>query len=114
MPPRGHRGRLPGAVTPPGHPLRTHHTQFGRGEFMRTLRRLTCALLVAALAVTFAGPVSAQLADPNSLASSGVLLPFFSDPAAGHVSIFEITSPVVQTVIGINLFNLTNPLHMVF
>ena len=82
---------------------------------MRTLRRLTVGLLVMGLSVIAAGPASAQLADPSSLASSGVLLPFFSDPAAGHVSIFEITSPIANHVIGFTgFFSLTNPLHMVF
>jgi hypothetical protein len=60
-------------------------------------------------------PATAQLADPLSLAASGVLLPFFSDGAAGFVSIFEITSPVVPTVIGNTFpFDFTNPIHAVF
>ena len=60
-----------------------------------------CLLLVA---VT---PASAQLADPLSLATSGVLLPFFSDSAAGFVSVLEIVSPIVSS-------SFTNPLHIVF
>jgi hypothetical protein len=59
---------------------------------------------VLVLAVT---PASAQLADPLSLAASGVILPFFGDPAAGFVSILEIASPVVPA-------GFTNPLHLVF
>jgi hypothetical protein len=60
-------------------------------------------------------PATAQLADPLSLAASGVLLPFFSDTAAGFVSVFEISSPVVPTVIGNTFpFDFTNPLHAVF
>jgi hypothetical protein len=60
-------------------------------------------------------PATAQLADPLSLAASGVLLPFFSDPAAGFVSILEIASPVVPTTQGFTPpFNFTNPLHAVF
>ena len=62
---------------------------------------LVCLLMLAV------APASAQLADPLSLATSGVILPFFSDPAAGFVSILEIVSPVVPTPF-------TNPLHMVF
>jgi hypothetical protein len=60
-------------------------------------------------------PATAQLADPLSLAASGVLLPFFSDTANGHVSVLEIASPVVPTVIGNTFpFDFTNPLHAVF
>jgi hypothetical protein len=60
-------------------------------------------------------PATAQLADPLSLAASGVLLPFFSDPAAGFVSVLEVTSPVVPTTQGfIPPFSFTNPLHTVF
>jgi hypothetical protein len=61
-----------------------------------------------------AGPASAQLADPLSLAASGVLLPFFSDPASGFVSIFEIASPVVGTSPFPPFPPLTNPIHAVF
>jgi hypothetical protein len=53
------------------------------------------------------GTASAQLADPLSLAASGVLLPFFSDSAAGFVSVLEYVSPVVPS-------SFTNPLHTVF
>jgi hypothetical protein len=68
-----------------------------------------CLLMVAI------APASAQLADPLSLAASGVLLPFFSDAAAGFVSVLEIVSPVVPTTQGFNPpFNFTNPLHLVF
>jgi len=60
-------------------------------------------------------PATAQLADPLSLAASGVLLPFFSDPAAGFVSVLEIVSPIVPTTQGfLPAFNFTNPLHAVF
>jgi hypothetical protein len=60
-------------------------------------------------------PATAQLADPLSLAASGVLLPFFSDPAAGFVSVLEIVSPVVPTTQGfVPPFSFTNPLHAVF
>jgi hypothetical protein len=63
-------------------------------------------LLLSAVTMT-AAPASAQLADPLSLAASGVLLPFFSDPAAGFVSILEVVSPVVSD-------GFVNPLHLVF
>jgi hypothetical protein len=63
--------------------------------------------LVVGLTSGAAAPVSAQLADPLSLAASGVLLPFFSDPAAGFVSVLEIASPVVPSLF-------TNPIHAVF
>jgi hypothetical protein len=57
----------------------------------------------------------AQLADPLSLAGLGVLLPFFSDPAAGFVSIFEISSPVVPGTLGVTpATGFTNPIHAVF
>ena len=72
-------------------------------------------VLVVCLLMVAIAPASAQLADPLSLASSGVLLPFFSDPAAGFVSVLEIVSPVVPTTQGFNPpFNFTNPLHLVF
>jgi hypothetical protein len=72
-------------------------------------------LLVVCLSMMAAVPATAQLGDPLSLAASGVLLPFFSDPAAGFVSIFELTSPVVPTGLGtIAPFDFTNPLHAVF
>jgi hypothetical protein len=57
-------------------------------------------------------PATAQLADPLSLAASGVLLPFFSDPAAGFVSVLEVVSPVVPSVLGVG--SLANPIHAVF
>lgn len=60
-------------------------------------------------------PAMAQSADPLALAASGVLLPFFSDPAAGFVSIFEITSPVIPTTTGLESpLDFTNPIHAVF
>jgi hypothetical protein len=60
-------------------------------------------------------PATAQLADPLSLAASGVLLPFFSDPAAGFVSVLEVVSPIVPNTIGFDpAFEFTNPLHFVF
>lgn len=76
---------------------------------------LKVALLVVCLLTMAAVPATAQLADPLSLAASGVLLPFFSDPAAGFVSVLEIVSPIVPTTSGfIPAFNFTNPLHAVF
>ena len=76
---------------------------------------LKVALLVVCLLTMAAVPATAQLADPLSLAASGVLLPFFSDTAAGFVSILEIASPVVPTTVGFTPpFNFTNPLHAVF
>jgi hypothetical protein len=78
---------------------------------------LKVALLVVCLLTMAAVPATAQLADPLSLAASGVLLPFFSDPAAGFVSVLEVVSPVVPTTQGFGipgLFNFTNPLHAVF
>ena len=68
---------------------------------------LKVALLVVCLLTMAAVPATAQLADPHSLAASGVLLPFYSDPAAGFVSILEVVSPVVPA-------GFTNPLHAVF
>lgn len=76
---------------------------------------LKVALLVVCLLTMAAVPATAQLADPLSLAASGVLLPFFSDPAAGFVSVLEVVSPVVPTTLGFNPpFNFTNPIHAVF
>jgi hypothetical protein len=76
---------------------------------------LKVALLVVCLLTAAAVPATAQLADPLSLAASGVLLPFFSDPAAGFVSVLEIVSPVVPNSIGfVPPFSFTNPLHAVF
>jgi len=49
---------------------------------MRKLMGLKVALLVVCLLMMAAVPATAQLADPLSLAASGVLLPFFSDGAA--------------------------------
>ena len=72
-------------------------------------------VLVVCLLMVAVAPASAQLADPLSLAASGVLLPFFSDAVAGFVSVLEIVSPVVPTTQGFSPpFNFTNPLHMVF
>jgi hypothetical protein len=82
---------------------------------MRKLTGVKVALLVVLLLTMAAVPATAQLADPLSLATSGVLLPFFSDPAAGFVSILEIVSPIVPTTQGFQpAFNFTNPLHAVF
>ena len=76
---------------------------------------LKVALLVVCLLTMAAVPATAQLADPLSLAASGVLLPFFSDPAAGFVSVLEIVSPIVPTTSGFSPpFNFTNPMHLVF
>jgi hypothetical protein len=78
---------------------------------------LKVALLVVSLLTLAAVPATAQLADPLSLAASGVLLPFFSDSAAGFVSVLEYVSPVVPTTQGFSnpgVFNFTNPLHTVF
>ena len=52
---------------------------------MRRLTAATVGLLVSCLAAMGPAPAVAQLADPLSLAASGVLLPFFSDPAAAFV-----------------------------
>jgi hypothetical protein len=57
-------------------------------------------LVVGLLAV--AGPATAQLADPLTLASSGVLLPYFA--TLNNVSIIELASPV----------NDNGTLHMIF
>jgi hypothetical protein len=82
---------------------------------MRKLMGLKVALLVVCLLTMAAVPATAQLADPLSLAASGVLLPFFSDPAAGFVSVLEVVSPVVPTTTGFSPpFNFTNPIHAVF
>src|SRR5262245_4761034 len=82
---------------------------------MRKLTRGKVALLVVFFLTMAAVPATAQLADPIQLAASGVLLPFFSDPTAGFVSVFEIASPVVPTTQGFTPpFNFTNPLHAVF
>jgi len=82
---------------------------------MRKLMGLKVGLLVVCLLMAAAVPATAQLADPLSLAASGVLLPFFSDGAAGFVSVFEISSPVIPTVIGNTFpFDFTNPIHAVF
>jgi len=82
---------------------------------MRKLMGLKVGLLVVCLLMAAAVPATAQLADPLSLAASGVLLPFFSDSAAGFVSVFEISSPVVPTVIGNTFpFDFTNPIHAIF
>jgi hypothetical protein len=82
---------------------------------MRKLMGLKVGLLVVCLLMAAAVPAKAQLADPLSLAASGVLLPFFSDGAAGFVSVFEIASPVVPTVQGNTFpFDFTNPIHAIF
>src|SRR6185369_10228126 len=87
----------------------------GGSGAMRKLMGLKVALLVVCLLTAAAVPATAQLADPLSLAASGVLLPFFSDPAAGFVSVLEIVSPVVPNSIGfVPPFSFTNPLHAVF
>jgi len=77
--------------------------------------KLAIGLLVTVLVLMTGAPAMAQLGDPLALAASGVLLPFFSDPASGFVSIFEITSPVVPTVTGlVSPSGFTNPIHAVF
>jgi hypothetical protein len=77
--------------------------------------RLKVVVLVMCLVSMSVAPAGAQLADPLSLAAFGALLPFFSDPAAGFVSIFEISSPVIPTTIGFAPpFSFTNPIHAVF
>ena len=82
---------------------------------MIKVKGLVVGVLVVGLLMVAAVPASAQLADPLRLASSGVLLPFFSDGAAGFVSILEIVSPIVPTTLGFSPpFNFTNPLHAVF
>src|SRR5712691_11303142 len=86
-----------------------------KGGAMTKVTGLKLGVLVLCLLVATVAPVSAQLADPLSLAASGVLLPFFSDPAAGFVSVLEVVSPVVPTTQGFSPpFNFTNPLHAVF
>src|SRR5262245_41463597 len=86
-----------------------------KGGAMTKVKGLVVGVLVVGLLVMAAVPASAQLGDPLRLASSGVLLPFFSDGAAGFVSILEIVSPVVPTTLGFSPpFNFTNPLHAVF
>ena len=82
---------------------------------MTNVKGLVVGVLVVGLLVMAAVPASAQSGDPLRLASSGVLLPFFSDGAAGFVSILEIASPVVPTVSGTTFpFDFTNPLHAIF
>ncbi|MGH2670972.1 MAG: hypothetical protein ACRDH5_17980, partial [bacterium] len=81
---------------------------------MANVKGLKVGLLVACLLTMAAVPATAQLADPLSLAASGVLLPFFSDPSAGYVSILEITSPVVGTSVFPPFPPLTNLIHAVF
>jgi hypothetical protein len=82
---------------------------------MTVSRRWKVGLLVICLSILAGAPARAQLADPLALAASGVLLPFFSDPAAGFVSIFELASPVVPTTTGlVPPFDFTNPIHAVF
>jgi hypothetical protein len=50
-----------------------------------------------------------------SLAVSGVLLPFFSDPASGDVSVFEVVSPVVPTTTAFGPgVSFVNSFHAVF
>src|SRR5262245_43654190 len=73
----------------------TSHGGNGGSEAMRKLMGLKVALLVVGLLTMAAVPATAQLADPLSLATSGVLLPFFSDTTAGFVSVLEVVSPVV-------------------
>src|SRR6266849_2243558 len=92
-----------------------HHMRNGGSGAMRKLMGLKVALLVVCLLTMAAVPATAQLADPLSLAASGVLLPFFSDAAAGFVSVLEIVSPVVPTQTGFTPpFNFTNPIHAIF
>jgi hypothetical protein len=87
------------------------------GIAVRKSMRFSIVVLVACLLwMTVApAPAAAQLGDPLSLAALGVLLPFFSDPAAGFVSVFELTSPVVPGTIGfVPPTDFTNPIHAVF
>jgi len=69
------------------------HTIEGGGRVMRKL--IAVAMLVGGL-LGMAGPATAQnpggLADPLTLAASGVLIPFFGDP--GDLAVLEISSPV--------------------
>jgi hypothetical protein len=82
---------------------------------MRRFVTLKVVLPLMCLLAMAAGPATAQLGDPLSLAATGALLPFFSDPAAGFVSVFELTSPVVPTTVGTTLpADFTNPIHAVF
>jgi hypothetical protein len=74
---------------------------------MTATTALRMGVLALFLLAAAAAPAAAQLADPLSLATSGVLLPFFSDSAAGFVSMLEIVSPVATP-------GFTNPLHAVF
>jgi hypothetical protein len=74
---------------------------------MRKLTASTVGLLVFSLLTMPEAPATAQLSDPLRPAAAGVLLPFFSDPGSGFVSVLEVTSPVVAATF-------TNPLHMVF
>jgi len=78
--------------------------------------RWTVVVVVIVCLVSLSGaPAEAQLGDPLSLAAFGALLPFFSDQAAGFVSIFEISSPVVPSTTGFTPgFGFTNPIHAVF
>jgi hypothetical protein len=76
---------------------------------------LKVGVLLVCLLMLAAAPASAQLADPLSLAASGVLLPFFSDTTAGFVSVLEYVSPVVPNTIAFTTpFSFTNPIHTVF
>jgi hypothetical protein len=82
---------------------------------MKAMKSLTVALAITCLVTLTGRPAGAQLGDPLSLAALGVLLPFYSDPAAGFVTVFEITSPVVPTTVGFAPpFDFTNPIHAVF
>jgi hypothetical protein len=77
--------------------------------------RLKLLGLVLCLLSVLPSPAAAQLADPLSLAASGALLPFFSDTAAGFVSVLEITSPVAPGVLDTTPpTDFTNPIHTVF
>ena len=85
---------------------------------MRKLTGLMVVLLaVGLLTVAGAPPATAQLADPLSLAASGVLLPFFSTTASGFISVLEVASPTVPFLSLINpgpILNPNNSIHMVF
>jgi len=75
---------------------------------------LKVALLVVGLLTMAVAPATAQLGDPLSLAASGVLLPFFNNPAVGFVSVFEVASPIVGFS-GIECSDSDcNPMHVVF
>ena len=74
-----------------------------------TMRLIVGMLVVGLLAV--AAPATAQLADPLSLAASGVLIPYFNNGANGDLSVVEIASPVGPNN---NIPAGTGSFHMIF